>query len=876
MGSLKTGGGTSAVASSAHAGCERYRHTDPMIVPKNRREIAKLLGKPDTSAGIPDARWVRAMTFERLVHHENFVSQLLTTAVGALHLDRPDGIRRADGKINTADTASAIQQAHTNALAGEATMITGLAVPFAGLEDESATNVKPDFAIVIRKNGSDGTWLIMGDAKDYERVRSRIDDGRLLKGFLQVALGAESAERWSALPDGMQVHSWGALAVPRNAFLQPQAVVERLDDHREEVRTRAQERLDLLKEGTKPTEDELLDYVTHLQATYDPASCPSCTFFNFCRDEIRQSTDPADRLVEIGIRPERRTALAPLLSDTSASVNAPPSVVANVKATLTGLPAPTGRRRFDLAGEPGTINVVLAKSDAAALGVHGIAIQRVGAGPWVTHTFDDPQSPATRAHVMHLLGEQLQAAIEETNPVSLVLPDAPTGDLLVSIADSLAGVETSRLRWQRDLEVGRAALTFDGEPAMVPAPLTETQRLAVSFLLEEDRARSITLRFPLINLRDTLSSYLIAGGPTFEAGRLDYLVRWAEANAPLNHQDVSDDIAGSAQTPGARLANETSNRINAARRRDPAEYVRLVTAEIAYKTEVFDRALAALAARPVSTMRPIYQAIEADAQTVWRARLALHASDLVRFGRTSRNWRNNQVPLRETDLDCSDRLTALGNPSAAHDLAADAGTAKVTLATVTNAAPIRLRFHSPRFKPGMAVVALHVNGSPCVEDATVTVQKGSFKFADLSMGELFETDGDDLRWRPAVHIKLNVGDEVIVADTSWFEPAKNNKAFTVDRPARDTDFAPKETCTADSYKNDSDNHRWCCRSHEDAEAEYADVLAERRERGELNPQVWPPVVDTDAFDTPAAGSPTGDDEADKVPVPANLTLDDID
>ena len=58
-----------------------------MVVGMSRRAIAKKLGHPDTSAGIPEARWVRAMTFERLVHHERFVSQLLTTAVGALGLE---------------------------------------------------------------------------------------------------------------------------------------------------------------------------------------------------------------------------------------------------------------------------------------------------------------------------------------------------------------------------------------------------------------------------------------------------------------------------------------------------------------------------------------------------------------------------------------------------------------------------------------------------------------------------------------------------------------------------------------------------------------------------------------------------------------------
>ncbi len=204
VGSLNTGGGSSAVAASAHAGCQRYRHTDPLVVGMSRRAIAERLGMPDTSAGIPEARWMRAMTFERLVEDQRFVSELLTTAVGALGLDRPVAVRRADGRVSPAHTATAIQQGHLKAIhENVATMITGLAVPFVGMEFEAAaTPVKPDFAIVAPRT-SDGSWLIMGDAKDYERVRSRIDDQRMLKGFLQVALGAESAAAWSALPEGM-------------------------------------------------------------------------------------------------------------------------------------------------------------------------------------------------------------------------------------------------------------------------------------------------------------------------------------------------------------------------------------------------------------------------------------------------------------------------------------------------------------------------------------------------------------------------------------------------------------------------------------------------------------------------------------------------
>ncbi len=59
---------------------------------------------------------------------------------------------------------------------------------------------------------------------------------------------------------------------------------------------------------------------------------------------------------------------------------------------------------------------------------------------------------------MKVLGKDLAAAMAEMRkenkaapaPVHLVVPDKVTADVLVSIADNLAGVELSRLRWERD------------------------------------------------------------------------------------------------------------------------------------------------------------------------------------------------------------------------------------------------------------------------------------------------------------------------------------------------------------------------------------------------------------------------------------------
>lgn len=914
MGNLATGGGSSAVAASAHAGCERFRRTDPMLTGKSRRALAADLGHPDTSAGIPEARFMRAMVFERLIRDEKFVSELLTTTVGALNLTRPVGVRRADGKVTDTGTALALSQAHLKAVhQSEATMITGLAVPYPGIDATvGATPTKPDFAVVAPRRSSDGgsveadpeapivgSWLVMGDAKDYERVRSRIDDQRILKGFLQVALGAEAAVAWTKLPKGMLVHRWGALAVPRNSFLQPVAVVENLDDHRIEVMERAQERAALLGDPSVSwpvAADDIAAFVDHLELTFDPASCASCALFNFCRGEVRVSTEPLSRLIEIGVKPEARAALIGLVDGSGEVKDAPESLVATIMATIDGLPGSTGQLRTDPVGLPGAISVVVAKSDAAALGVHGVGVQRVGregVESWSFETFENPQAPATRLAVMSALGEALDAAMleivtrgdEEMDPVHLVTPDTQTGDLLVSIADSLAGVEISRLRWERDLAQGRKALTWGGDPATVPEPLTDHQRLAVSFLLEQDRARAMTLRWPLIDLRSVLKRHFAIGGPLVDHGRLDYVVTWADARSPLDHREISDAISSSPHTPGARLTNDRSDEIHrAARTAGGTAYADLVQEELTYKAEVMDCAAAVLEPLTVSKLRPVFRALEAGAQVVWRRRRDLHASDLVRFGRVPWFWRNNQVETIDADINCAARLKALGNSHALRDLALNAGTRDVAFATVESVAPLRIKVHSRRFGDGTGVMMLQNGDDLAVEgpSTTLKVQLGSFKFGQLTVGPLeadeqTEDDGT-FAWLVKVAPDVKAGARLVVADVAWFGGGfKSGHEIAVTRPGSDTTNAPKTDCHDGSYAATPDEHRYCCRSHEDAEAEYSDVLAERRARGELNPQAWPPLLDFDQFDTAAAGTATGDhDESVSVSAAADLTTDDLD
>ena len=901
------GGGSSAVAASAHAACARFRGTDPLITGLSRRNLAATLRHPDTLGTIPEARWMRAMTFERLVRDERFASEVATTVAGRLGLERPSAVVIADAHVDPGRTAALLDAAHQRAVdAGAATLIHGLAVPFVGFEGQAATDVKPDFAEVAAKDGRAGSWLIIGDAKDYERMRSRIDDTRLLKGFLQVAVGAESCAAWSQLPAGIEVHRFGALAVPRNAFLQPEVVIEDLDDHRREVSLKVSERRQEASRFEQLPEGPLDEFVAHLKATFDPTSCATCTLFGYCREELRNSRSPEALLIELGVLPELRPQVCGLVDGTGEPGSAPPSLVARIVASVSGVGQSIGQRRIDPARLAGTVNVVIAKSDSSVLGIHGVALQRVsatGTGDWTEIVFEEPQSPATRQTVMKVVGAEIGAALtemrkadpENPDPVHLVVPDRATADILVSVADNLAGVELSRLRWQRDKEMGRAPVTFNGEPAVMPKPLREPARTGVSFLLEEDRARVLKVRCPVVDLGAALRRHLAAGGPEVNAFRLDYLTAWADPAKTVDHRALSDAIEQSEHTPGARLSNKMSDKIHAAlvgrdkradytKAADPKLYADLLTAELKYKEATLQQALEALDAIDDSNLRAAYRAIEGDAQTIWRRRRELHASDLVRFGRTYRWWRNNQVGAIESDARCDKQLLALTNEHYAADGAASAGTRDLTFATVVGLDPLVIDLHSRGIGDEDRIVVLHGPQGASVENSTIQTKllKGSVRIEGLSIGPL-TLDGlpagappRRFVWEPQAAPELSVGDRIIVASFGWFSTNIGNRFLNVAKPDLDANSAPTDDCGPESYDLDPDAHKYCCRSHETAEAEWADELAARRHRGELNPQTWPPVVDEDAFEVTAYGAATGNADAEEpVPVPADLTIDDL-
>lgn len=842
---------------------------------------------------------MRAMLFERLVHDQVFISELMTRGVGRLGLDRPGGVRHVQCRRSERRTVQALAEAHAEAAEhGVATMLTEAAVPMAGFEGRSATPVLPDFLVVAQRPGDqgNGSWLIAGDAKDYERIRSRIDDSRLLKGFLQVALGAESVDAWTAKPSGMLVHASGFLAVPRSAYLRPELVVERLDDHRLEVRGRLAQRRALAGQPVAAESEadqhepadasvNLLD-LTHIEAEYDPGRCVTCSLFGYCRDGIRRSPDPHALLVEIGITRASRPAAAPLLAEPTAETTLTEREALTIRATVTGAPQWTRARRVDPVGLPATVNVVLVKSDAAALGVLGVGVQVVrdgGPEAWRTRVFHEPRTPQTRTRILAEIGEAIRSVLDDSpdgRPVHVCVPDRPTADILATMADSAAGVEISRLSWEHDIKQGRPALTFDGEPATIPPAMPDATRLATSFLLDEDRARAFSLRTPMVAIQEVLARHLVPGGPYSDAGRLDYLVAWGEAVTPLDHREVSDGISELVNAPGARTTTTRSNDLHTAERDENWQvFDELVREELAFRTGVVDRAAALLGRLPRSRLSVVHEALEAKAQAVWRRRLAFHASDLVRFSLTARFWRDRLVPLLDADVACARVLGAMLDTGAAVDLARDAGNREYFDVGVVSTTPLVVRSTARALADGMSVVALHVDGEPEVErpDVEVKAITTAFTFKGLVAGTLSLTDNPgEWAWSVPTAHALAVGDRVVVADVSRIGALKFKGAqLNITRPSPDDVLAPKPTCEPGDYDDAPGAHQYCCKSHEVAAAERADHYAARRARGEMNPEVWPPILDVERFVAPGEEALAEGTTAGLPAVPEGATMDDV-
>ena len=107
---------------------------------------------------------------------------------------------------------------------------------------------------------------------------------------------------------------------------------------------------------------------------------------------------------------------------------------------------------------------------------------------------------------MELIGAAIiDARDDDALPIHLVVPDRATADLLVSAADSVAGVELSRMRWQVTwTRVVRPSRSTARQPKLAEA-INPHERVAVAFLLEDDRSRALKTRTPIVQLREVLA-----------------------------------------------------------------------------------------------------------------------------------------------------------------------------------------------------------------------------------------------------------------------------------------------------------------------------------------------------------------------------------
>ena len=391
------------------------------------------------------------------------------------------------------------------------------------------------------------------------------------------------------------------------------------------------------------------------------------------------------------------------------------------------------------------------------------------------------------------------------------------------------------------------------------------------------------LRNPIVDLRRVLArtSSPAARAPTAAASTTS--CAGPRRSGPLDHRAVSDAIAAPPHTPGARLSNTQSDAIHAALRgprRDPAAYRRLVDDALDYKIDVLERAVAVLdRRRGLGAARRAPRARSRRAGGVGSAARA-PGLDLVRFSRTYRPWRNAQVEMLDADGGCDAQLRALADPRSPTISRRTPARARSPSRPSRPPTPLRLEVASRRIVDGMTVVALHINQRGArrapADDAAdpedqlqvraAAARPRSTTTADgTSLGPAGQPAADgrrsaDRRGRHVVRPPVHVGPRDRRQPPEPRQPGGAEADLHAHRPTRN-----RRTSTS-----------WCCRPHTVAEAEWSDELAERRARGELNPEAWPPLVDEDRFDVLADDAAEPDAGRRTTPVPADLTLDDLD
>ena len=345
-------------------------------------------GRPTPAAGIPEARWVRAMAFERAGARRGV--RLRAAHQGgraSSSLARPDGGRARRRAADSVDaTAKALQgRPPQGDLRRRRRRCSGLGVPFLEPRGRGArprsSPTSPSSRHAATATKVVGSWLIMGDAKDYERVRARIDDGGCSRGSSRSPSAPSPRPRGAGCRTACRCTATARSPCRATPTCGPRPWSRSSTTTGRGPRPRAQERLEEKQQARRGPSDRrgAAGLRRPSEATFDPATCVSCSLFAYCRSELRASHEHGGLLIEIGVAPamrparrghRRRHAAWPVRSRRGSSTRSrPPS---------TGRPVWQRRGRTDPVGLPGAIYVVVAKSDAAALGIHGIAVRRGG------------------------------------------------------------------------------------------------------------------------------------------------------------------------------------------------------------------------------------------------------------------------------------------------------------------------------------------------------------------------------------------------------------------------------------------------------------------------------------------------------------------
>ena len=334
---------------------------------------------------------MRAMAFERLVHDRGVrlrAAHQERSASWSCPARRPCAVRSRNESVDGDGEASSAQRPPQGDLRRRGNDDLGPRdpLPLPRGRGRQPTCCPTSRSSRPRGDGEQGRRLVAGHGR-RQGLRARAGPHRRRAHAQGVPPGRPRRRvggRVERLPKGMEVHRCGALAVPRNAYLRPEAVGR---GPRRPPTRGARPRCRSGSRRSAKLGDDRSDRRGAARATSPTSRRPSTP-----RPAPRAASS-ATAAASCGPRPTRRPCWS---RSACARLAAGASWGSSTARTEHRRPRPRRRwsprsrprsraaavdraRRVDPVGLPGSdLRRRWSKSDAAALGVHGIAVQRVG------------------------------------------------------------------------------------------------------------------------------------------------------------------------------------------------------------------------------------------------------------------------------------------------------------------------------------------------------------------------------------------------------------------------------------------------------------------------------------------------------------------